>query len=267
MRRPFHPRKTASLSESAHKRLDMYAIAATAAGVGALALTQSAEAKIIYTQAHKVIGRNHSVVLDLNHDGKADFTFHETFITTTSVGENHSLILSVLPGHKNNGIVGMDRHASALSAGVRLGPKRRFSYGKKLMAVDYYADGTGGSGTCAGPWNNVKNRYLGFKFSIKGKAHFGWARLNVSCTTTFGTHTVTGVLTGYAYETTPNKAIVTGQTKRSEDESGIDQANSASLTTPVFRPASLGQLAMGAPGLFAWRREDSAERDGELSGS
>jgi hypothetical protein len=260
MRQRSHPRKTANLSESAHKRLDMYAIAATAAGVGALALTQSAEAKIIYTHAHVVIGRDHDVALDLNHDRKTDFTFHETFITTTSVGENHSLILSVLPGHKNNGIVGMAHHASALPAGVQVGPKRRFSYGKKLMAVDYYADGTGGSGTCAGPWNNLKNRYLGFKFSIKGKTHFGWARLNVSCTTTYGTHIVTGVLTGYAYETTPNKAIATGQTKRSEDESGVEQVSSASLVAPIPRPASLGQLAMGGPGLFAWRREESVER-------
>jgi hypothetical protein len=254
MRRPFRPRQTANLSESAYKRLDMYAIAATAAGVGALALTQSAEAKIIYTHAHKIIGRDHNVALDLNHDGKTDFTFHETFITTTSVDEFHSLILSVLPGHKNNGIVGMAHHASALPAGVRVGPKRRFSYGKRLMAVDYYADGTGGSGTCAGPWNNVKNRYLAFKFSIKGKTHFGWARLSVSCTTTFNTHTVTGVLTGYAYETTPNKAILTGQTKRSEGETGVEQVNPASLTAPVSRPASLGQLAIGASGLSIFRR-------------
>jgi hypothetical protein len=260
MRRRSHPRKTENLSESAHKRLDMYAIAATAAGVGALALSQSAEAKIVYTHAHVVIGRDHNVALDLNHDGKTDFTFDETFITTTSVGEFHSLILSVLPGHKNNEILGTAHHASALPAGVRLGPKGRFSYGKKLMAVDYYADGTGGSGTCAGPWINAKSRYLGFKFSIKGETHFGWARLNATCTTTFETHKVTGVLTGYAYETAPNKAIVTGQTKRSEDESGVEQVSSASLVAPIPRPASLGQLAMGAPCLFAWRREESVER-------
>ena len=124
------------------------------------------------------------------------------------------------------------------------------------MAVDYYADGTGGSGTCAGLWNNVKNRYLGLKFTINGTTHFGWARLNVTWTTMFGNHKVTGVLTGYAYETVPNKPIVTGKTKGPEDEGNLEPSNSAALTVPASRPAKLGMLAMGAPGLSIWRREE-----------
>ena len=68
------PRKTASnLSESVHQRLNMYALAASAAGVGVLALAQPAEAKIIYTPAHKSIGAK--TFLDLNHDGVHDFKF------------------------------------------------------------------------------------------------------------------------------------------------------------------------------------------------
>jgi hypothetical protein len=51
---------------------------------------------------------------------------------------------------------------------------------------------------------------------------------------------VSGVLTGYAYETIPNKAIVTGETRGSDDQ------------------ATLGTLAMGSPGLSVWRRKDSA---------
>ena len=44
----FSARKTASnLSESVHKQLNMYAIAAGAAGVGLLALAQPSEAKIV----------------------------------------------------------------------------------------------------------------------------------------------------------------------------------------------------------------------------
>jgi hypothetical protein len=178
---------------------------------------------------------------------------HESFITTTSVDENHSLVLSVLPAHKNE-VWGMTHRATALGAGVRVGPKRRFSYAKKLMAVDYYADGTGGSGTCAGPWNNVKNRYLGLKFSIKGETHFGWARLTVTCTTMFGNHTVTGVLTGYAYETIPNKAIITGKTKGPESR---DEEEGAVLTVPTPEGVTPGTLAVGAPGLSIWRRKET----------
>jgi len=44
------PRKPANFSHSVHHRLDMYALAASAAGVAALALAQPAEAKVIYTR-------------------------------------------------------------------------------------------------------------------------------------------------------------------------------------------------------------------------
>jgi len=249
------PRQHSILSRLVQQRLNSYALAAGAAGVGMLAATQAAEAKIIYTPTHKVVTFNHPVALDLNHDGKTDFTFHETFITTTSVGEDHSLILSVLPAHQKNEIWGKAHDASALRAGVQVGPKGQFSVSKKTMAVDYYADGTGGSGTCAGLWNNVKNRYLGLKFTINGAIHFGWARLNVTCMTTYQSHTVTGVLTGYAYETVPNKPIITGKTKGPNDEATDKSSNSPTLTVPASRPATLGILAMGAPALSIWRRE------------
>jgi len=246
-------RPYSALPEPLQRRLNSYALAAGAGGVGILAVTQPAVAKIVYTPTHKVIGLNNKVALDLNHDGKSDFNFQESFFTTTSVGENHSIKLSVLPAHKNE-IWGMNHHASALAAGVQVGPKGRFSYAKKTLAVDYYADGTGGSGTCAGLWNNVKNRYLGLKFSINGKTHFGWARLNVTCTTTFGNHVVTGVLTGYAYETVPNKPIITGKTKGPEESP--DNQSRLEAPTPAAR-ATLAALAMGSQGLSIWKREDS----------
>jgi hypothetical protein len=220
------------LRESVLQQLNAYALVATAAGVGMLALAQPAEGKVVYTAAHKVIGRNNKVVIDLNHDGVGDFNLQETFLTTSSVGEDHSLILSVLPKHMPNRIWGKNHFASALDAGVKIGPHGKFSYGKKGMATDLYADGTGGSGTCQGPWMNAKNRYMGFKFSIKGATHFGWARLNVTCVTTFENHEVNGVLTGYAYETVADKPIMTGQ---KEDMVGAQ----------LDRSSGLGHLAKG----------------------
>ena len=69
-----------------------------------------------------------------------------------------------------------------------------------------------------GPWNDVKHRYLGFRFQIKGKAHYGWARLNV---TGSGLGTIVATMTGYAYETIAKKAIVAGKTDGTEDT--VDQ--------------------------------------------
>jgi|HubBroStandDraft_6_1064221.scaffolds.fasta_scaffold489021_1 hypothetical protein len=52
------------------------------------------------------------------------------------------------------------------------------------------------------------------------------------------------VLTGYAYETIPNRPIVTGQTKGPHDAS-VDESNAA-LTPRTPKPATLGALALGA---------------------
>jgi len=65
--------------------------------------------------------------------------------------------------------------------------------------------------------------------------HYGWARLNV---TTFSGE-ITATLIGYAYETIPNKPIITGKAK------GPDVV--------TVQPASLGQLATGASAIPAWR--------------
>jgi hypothetical protein len=83
-----------------------------------------------------------------------------------------------------------------------------------------------------GQWVNVTDRYLGLRFFIHGKAHYGWARLSVKVTGLFKDR---AVLTGYAYETIPNKAIITGNTKAADD----DVEN---LAPP---PATLGRLALG----------------------
>jgi hypothetical protein len=48
---PRPSRTPANLSQSVHHRINMYAIAAGAVGVGALALSQPSQAKIVYTPA------------------------------------------------------------------------------------------------------------------------------------------------------------------------------------------------------------------------
>jgi hypothetical protein len=66
-------RKPANLSGSVRKQLNSYALAASAAGVGLLALTQPADAKIVYAKTHHRILVNIHYNLDLNHDGITDF--------------------------------------------------------------------------------------------------------------------------------------------------------------------------------------------------
>src|SRR5689334_13757724 len=73
MARSPQPRTAANLPDSVLKRLEMYAIAATAAGVGVLASPPVAECKIVYRPMNRVLHRNAPIAFDLNHDGKIDF--------------------------------------------------------------------------------------------------------------------------------------------------------------------------------------------------
>jgi hypothetical protein len=101
-----------------------------------------------------------------------------------------------------------------------------------------------------GKWHDVTDRYLGVSFSIRGKTHFGWARLTVHDKG----HAITAVLTGYAYETIPNKAIITAKTNGPNDIS-VEEPDAA-RTMPTPEPASLGMLALGAQDVPLWRRKE-----------
>jgi hypothetical protein len=234
---------TLDRSESVHHRLNMYAFAATAAGVGVLALAQSAEAKVIYTPTHHVIGKNGRYKLDLNHDKITDITLVNTYGCNTDYCYDR---LSAIPAG-GNGVEGKKGflsipYAYALKRGAPVGPKQPFS--GQLMASDNMG--------YLGQWLNVSNRYLGFKFKINGKTHYGWARFTVTDKNTV----IRATLTGYAYETVANKPIVAGKTHGADDDA--EQLNPSSIAVAAPEPASLGVLALGAPGLSIWRRKESA---------
>lgn len=232
MKRSPRLRMLSNLSESVNHRLNMYALAAGAAGVSLFALASPTEAMIVYTATHRVIHPNSSYNLDLNHDGKADFTFANHYWctdglcrATLSVRGPYGLVAGYA------GLFGTP-FAYALKAGARIGPE--------ISLVGRIMYGSGGQ------WFDVTRRYLGLAFQVKGITHYGWARLNVI------NHgfAITATLTGYAYETIPDKPIIAGKTKGS-----IVEGPDAALTAPTPEPTSLGLLALGSPGLSIWRRQ------------
>jgi hypothetical protein len=242
------------LSESLLHQLNHYALAATAAGVASLALVQTAEAKIVYTPANTKIPppqRFHSTIvhLDPNHDEIGDFFFSNFF---GGSAPNSYAFLDVKPSKLGNRSLGQRGLASALPAGVRV----KFNDATSSAVMGGWRTARGHSSTFAGPWGNkgkgVMDRYLGLRFLIKGQVHYGWARLNVS----FKKGEFSGLLTGYAYETIPNKAIITGKTKTQEADDG-EQMSPASLAAPTSKPATLNLLALGSPALSIWRREEA----------
>jgi len=234
-----HSRKTFKISDSLNRQLNSYALAASAAGVSVLALAGASEAKVVYTETHQMTNAHFPLYIDLNHDGIRDFVLRTTYYVGSSrfVGLNVSGYRNI-----NNAVAGRRfsrsgyffSAASALRAGARIGPKRKFPVGFPFMAEELF-NGVGSQYSDLGPWagkgKGVRNRYLGLKFVVRGKVHYGWARLSV----TLGHHRqfndVSGTLTGYAYETVPNKPIIAGQI------TGPDMI--------TMQPETLGGLARG----------------------
>jgi len=265
MHRSSGPRKTANLSQSLNQQLNMYALAATAAGVGMLSLVQPSEAKIIYTKANIRINSNSALVdIDLNHDGIKDFQFSATYRHTTA-NSFYSARLKVGPVQKPNRVWAVESFnhlcADALPKGKGIGPGRPFQPAKSNLVMAFISSLPGFNRSSYGPWlgywDNKKPGYLGLKFVIEGKAHFGWAAV----TRVTGQRGLAAVITGYAYETVAGKAIEAGQTKGTlgqlDEENPGPGAFFASPTLSLPQPGTLGVLATGAPGLPTWRRKES----------
>jgi len=237
------------VSSSLEKRLNLYSLATSTAGLSVLTLAQPAEAKIVYTPANINITQNGGLIsFDLNHDGIPDFGLSNIY---THSSFQASGFLKVVQAQSANEVWDVTSKgflcAAALPKNARVGPKGHF---RKDPTTGLAMAFSNMEGTYFGPWRNVKQDYLGLKFVIKGKTHFGWARVKGN----FNSLSITATLTGYAYETIPGKPIIAGATK------GPDDAEpTASLNPPTPVPATLGALAMGAPGLAIWRRKESAD--------
>jgi hypothetical protein len=242
-------RTTAKLSKSLQQQLNMYALVASAAGVGVFSLAQPAEARIIYTPKHVDCSR--LCRLDINNDGRPDFFLGnsgETGATSCgfssglgavgySFGESHSYRNEVMG--KNS----WPYRAYALLAGVRIRTVTQPRPGMATVQYNFCYKTAKFTGQWANGGKGVRNRYLGLKFYVNGEAHYGWARLNV-VVHRYHQRNFQATLTGYAYETIPNKPIIAGKTK------GPD------VTT--VQPASLGHLAAGASAIPAWRVKRTA---------
>jgi hypothetical protein len=228
-----------------------YGAAVAATGLGFAVLASPADAEIVYTPASVQI--NSAFHLDVNGDGINDFTFYFfKSVQLTSASGSFSF-LSVVPSNfSHNGIVGKgvgtSYPASVLGSGVQVSSKNNFR--GFAMAQRWRHPGNGTS-TFRDLWANggqgVIDGYVGLKFEINKVIHYGWARLSV------GPGNAVATLTGYAYETTPNMPILTGQTKGKASPAAINARSGGP-------PATLGALAVGSAGAAGRRKEEAAVR-------
>lgn len=233
------PRISTRRRAQLERRLLAYAVGAA----GLATLAQPAHAEIIFTPANQLLLGGFYPV-DVDHDGVSDFSLHAYISAYYSSTYNDLLKVgakgqaSVIGLQKGNAVSAWDaplnwsigpnspkpfvnidnRSALMLAAGPKFNPPQ-------------------------GPWKNVTNRFLGLKLTINGETHYGWARLTVK--TLHGV--IDAKLTGYAYETIPDKPILAG------DRGPADNVSSAD--TQEDGGPSLAGLSLGANGLQIWRRE------------
>jgi len=268
-RRASRKRGAGRLNSVLEKNLLTYIAAASAAGVGMLASPQAAEAEIVYTPANTAV--TPAVALDLNHDGIMDYNIVKW--GEASVGgslqvsylkvchdpllnSSHQCHSSTNDPNAKNVVREAASGAMALPFGAPIGPGQSFKgTGVAVLMGNLSVHARSNSNTSQkwdGPWADdgagVTNRYLGLKFQIDGKWHFGWARLSFKTTPKSG---FSATLTGYAYETIPNKQIRAGQTTETAETSSMKPI----VAQVAAQGTSLGSLALGVLGLSIWRRD------------
>ncbi len=206
-------------------------------GFGIFAAPQETLAEVVFTPVHQsLMGPQRYFPFDLNNDGTPDVSVTVyNYVVSGSGGAKFGFnALSARGLQAGNEIAAKGQFAYAGRGGQRLGSSAEFS-NRPIMGFDRFASGK--PTTYSGQWTNIQSRrFLGVKFLISGEVHFGWIRFSSAHVSPAGAH---AVVTGYAYETIPNKPIIAGL-----GSDGLPAPDP--LSAPV--KGSLGHLAAGAAG-------------------
>jgi len=244
-------------SNNFNRQLGLYSLAAAAAGVSMLALAQPAAAEVVVTKKTIPIpivpfGSKETVEISIADNGIENFAF-QLYNDTRGAGSISDRGLNGWGESQPDGVVcGGSFYAKALSLprGAKIGSKDNcFSnYDVLIEATE-----SGNSGRYSrGYWGvKVKDRYLGVRFPIDGKTHYGWIRLTVTIDLQSHGPFMSAKITAYAYETEANKTILAGTAEESAAEVQVP-GNIRNQTGP-----SLGMLAAGADGVTLWRQEQN----------
>lgn len=162
--------------------------------------------KIIYTDIEPDLTSENikdSYNLDLNNDQITDFT-----VSVFSDTLEEWLLIASKP-NATNGIISVApwyTHTVPLNSGKEIYNLRGYRDGEFYETWSLFNVGRcfGGDPDCPYDWKNKVDKYLGLRFIIKGKTHFGWARMDVSSPTQW-------IIKDYAYNATPNLPILAGQ--------------------------------------------------------
>jgi hypothetical protein len=205
------------------------------------ALVGRAAAEVVYTRVNVSIPVGGTYNIDVEQDGFTDFTLRSSLLQDyCQFGDGYVWILTVTPA--NGGGVVTDSgnitssDAAALQRGVTVNVGQSFYAGTAVMAgLDWGFCGTG----ALGEWLNSPNRYLGLQVKdAANNVHYGWAKVSTTAfVDQYGTLHASTVLSGFAYETTPNQGILAGQI--SADQSPQSGSLGHDFAPPTTKPSEL----------------------------
>ena len=252
---------TKVFSNHLNRQIAQYSIAAAVAGVSVLAMASPAAGEVVITKKTIHIplatgGSLDPIKISMANNGIDNFNF--TLSSTVLTQYRFLLIDGLSLGDELRVGTGpaFNVYLGALQRGAMIGPSNPLSS---------FNEGIGEISVGNGPSNRIffgswggspKNRYLGVRFPINGQIHYGWIRLTVTTNPDPHTPVMSATITGYAYETIPNKAI----------KAGTAAIAASAVNTPTAEVQvpenvqnqsgpSLGMLALGSEALPMWRRE------------
>ena len=226
-------------------RLAAYALAASAAGVCVLTGSVPSQAAPICGTLNLELKYVDTYAFNPAAQAVAPFNIAQTFEDLSSHSNTFFKRGFFTPNSAGaNALLGPKGLPANLASGASIGPGGQFGKGQSYGLLFSYGPNNGGT----------KNRhkgnlkfgeaidFVGYKFSLAGKAHYGWVRMQVPLARGIPngtTITLTNIL-DYGYESTPDTAILAGSCAAGSSEN--------------THPPSLGTLALGPRSLPLWRK-------------
>lgn len=188
-----------------------------------LAAAGAANAQVIYHPLNIVLTGGGWCAIDLNADGTPDFDISQDSGGTkadakldfgSSVNSNFThdrfaaVAGSIMRTSASNSFIFGLPYAYSSEKKIDLNAKW-FSYGNILSSAGgaYRAPVLASNAFrgAKGNWSQASNKYLALKLTSGGQIHYGWLRLSV------GLHGDSVKIFGYAYQSTPDSSILTGE--------------------------------------------------------
>ncbi len=197
------------LFASVRQHLSRFVIA-TILAVDLLALALPAAAQIVYTPTNITIGPAGTYKLDINNDGRFNFTIAAEVAPGGGECAPDGSTSVTVHAPSGNGAEGTP--PTELITGDQIGPSQSFYGGTGALAF-FMENGCTGKQHSRGNWVIGEPGYLGLSLQLKGETYYGWAQLNITKVMIHYGPAFVAKLTGYAYESTPGMPINAGQTE------------------------------------------------------